>query len=181
MKIRDMYRTDWTRITKRDYISRPFLRNGRRGREALLLIRDITAPLTVCSAGKPVKIVERGYSWLQIAIEGETHWLTAMFDENGTLLQVYFDITAGNCFGQPDNPTFRDMYLDIVLSPEGKTELLDEEELTEALMQKKITKEEHDRALKDSDALQQYLLAHWTEVIERCRHAYRELRAMFPD
>lgn len=177
MKLRDMYRTDWTRIKKREYISRPCTLNGHPARESLILIRNITAPLTVTSAGQPVKVVEKGYSWIQIAEEGAKWWLTAMFDENDTLLQMYFDITAGNLFDDPENPKFRDMYLDLVLRPDGVVVKLDEDELTEALEQGEITRAEYEQTIAACDALEKYLLTHTEEVMNRCRSAYRSLRA----
>lgn len=174
--MRDMYRTDWTRITEREYFSRACDVHGRPGRESLIVIRDITEPLTVSSAGQPVKIVERDYSWLQVAAEGEPVWLTAMFDETGKLLQMYFDITAGNCFINPENPTFRDMYLDVVLRPDGKVMLLDQEELDEALAKGEITSAEHDGAQAAADTLCRFLREHTQEVLSACKRRYEALR-----
>lgn len=177
MKLRDMYRTDWTRITAREYISRPCTLDGHPARESLILIKDITSPLTVSSAGQPVKVVEKDYSWIQIAEEGARWWLTAMFDEKDTLLQMYFDITDGNIFDNPENPTFRDMYLDLVLRPDSVVVRLDDDELTEALEKHEITQAEYDRAREACDALERYLLAHTGDVMNRCQSAYRSLRA----
>ncbi len=177
MKLRDMYRTDWTRIRKREYLSRDCTLNGHSARESLIVIRDITSPLTVTSAGTPVKVVEKNYSWIQVAQEGSFWWLTAMFDEKGNLLQMYFDITAGNLFDDPENPTFRDMYLDVVLRPDGVIVRLDDDELDEALEKQEITQAEYDQTLSACQKLHQYLLAHPHEVMEYCRKTYRSLRA----
>ena len=178
MKLRDMYRSDWTRITQRKYISRECLIDGLPGRESLILIQDITAPLTVTSTGKAVKVVEKGYTWLQIAQENAPWWLTVMFDEQDNLLQLYFDITSGNRFTAPDNPTFRDMYLDVVMHDDGELFRLDEDELTEALANGDITAAEHDAALTACDALCAFLRAHPAEVLARCRRAQKELKAL---
>lgn len=177
MKLRDMYRTDWTRIKKREYFSRACTLDSRPARESLILIRDITSPLTVTSAGMPVKIVEKNYSWIQVAQEGSFWWLTAMFDEKGNLLQMYFDITAGNLFDDPENPKFRDMYLDLVLRPDGVVVLLDEDELNEALAKQEITQAEYDQTLSACQKLHQHLLAHPHGVMDYCRKTYRSLRA----
>lgn len=176
MKLRDMYRTDWTRIKKREYISRESALDGRPARESLILIRDITEPLTVSSAGQPVKVVERDYSWIQVAQKDAFWWLTAMFDEKGTLLQMYFDITAGNLFANPDNPQFRDMYLDFVLRPDGVVVRLDEDELTEALENGKITQAEYDQTKDAGNKFHEHLLKHPQEVMAFCRETYRSLK-----
>ena len=178
MKLRDMYRSDWTRITKRKYISRQCTIGGAEGRESLILIQDITAPLTVSSAGDAIKIVEKNYTWLQIAVKGSHHWLTAMFDEQDTLLQMYFDVTDGNRFDTPDNPAFRDMYLDVVLRPDGRIVILDRDELDEALASGAITPAEHARALRDCEELVDYLRQNTDSFIEYCRQTQCELKEM---
>lgn len=176
MNIKDMYRSDWKRILKREYFSRGCDICGLPGRESLLVIREISSPLTVSSAGMPVKIVEKNYSWIQVAQKDALWWLTAMFDEQGVLLQMYFDITAGNCFDQPENPTFRDMYLDLVLRPDGVVVKLDEDELNEAIEQGEITHAEYDRTIAACDALHGFLTAHPQEVMDACRRAFQSLR-----
>ena len=93
---------------------------GRRGKESLLVIREVTGPLTVHDGGEDVLIAERDYAWVQIALEELPFWLTAMYDDRGRLIQIYFDITAGNRFDDPDDPTFVDMYLDIVVNSRGE-------------------------------------------------------------
>lgn len=178
MKLRDMYRTDWTRIKEREYVSRPCTLNGNPARESLILIRDITSPLTVSSAGMPVKVVEKDYSWIQVAEQGARWWLTAMFDEKDNLLQMYFDITAGNIFDNPENPTFRDMYLDLVLRPDGKIVLLDEDELDEALNAGEITPAEYAQTEEACAALYRLLSEHTLETMAYCRQTYQALKAL---
>lgn len=177
MKLRDMYRTDWTRIKKREYLSRACTLDGKPAHESLIVIRDITAPLTVSSAGMPVKIVEKDYSWIQIAQKDAFWWLSAMFDEKDTLLQMYFDVTGGNIFDNPDNPQFRDMYLDLVLRPDGVVVTLDEDELTEALETDEITQAEYDQTRAAAEKLREHLRLHPQEIMEYCRHAYLSLKA----
>ncbi len=178
MLIKDMKRTDWTRITKREYISRETIIDGKPARESLIVIRDITEPLTVTSAGIPVKIVEKGYSWIQIAVKDARWWLTSMFDENGELLQIYFDITNGNRFDNPENPTFRDMYLDIVLRTDGKIVPLDQDELDEALQKGEITYSEYALSKSACEKLHAYLNHHSEEVMNCCRTTYLALKSI---
>jgi len=178
MNLRDMRRTDWTRITRRRYISREYTINGNRARESLILLDEITAPLIVDSVGKRVKIVEKDYSWLQIAEEGQKWWLTSMFDERSTLLQLYFDITAGNLFDDTDNPRFRDMYLDVVMNPDGDITVLDADELSDALARGEITTGEYTQTRQACDELYRLLSAHTAEVLAYCRHAHASLMTL---
>ncbi len=176
--MRDMYRSDWMRITQREYISRPCTVDSLPGAEALIVMKEITAPLIVHSTEIPVKIVERGYSWLQRAAEGANVWLTAMFDENDNLFQIYFDITAGNVFDHPDNPCFRDMYLDVVVRGDGKIFVLDQDELDEALEKGEITQAEYDMAQSECKALVEHLRENMGEVLARCIQSQKELKTL---
>lgn len=173
--MRDMRRSDWRRILERDYAFRACETDGAREMESVLTIRRITEPLVVCNGAELVTIVEQGYRWVQIAREGAFVWLTAMFDEQGKFLQVYFDITAGNSFEAPDNPSFRDMYLDVVVTATGEIIVLDQDELDEALAQGEITAAEHDHAEAVCRALCAWLKDHCFEVIARCERVLREL------
>lgn len=180
MQYKDMRRSDWKRITRRTYVSRNICIGGVPGLESLIAIHDITSPLTVTSTGKAVKIVEKDYCWLQIALKDSPFWLTVMFDETGRLLQMYFDITAGNRFDDPENPGFRDMYLDVVVHDDGERFILDQDELDEALEQNEITPDEHRQAQAACADLCSYLSENTEALLTHCRQSYAELKAMLP-
>ena len=176
MEIRDMLRTDWRRILEREYVSRNFSYNGLRARESLMLIKKVAAPLAIKSGNETVTVVDVGYSWIQTAVEGKPIWLTAMFDPSGGFIQAYFDVTAGNSFENPDNPTFRDMYLDVVLTPKAETFVLDEDELDDALTQGDITREEYKHAQTACKRLCDWLREHKDETIRYCAETYIRLK-----
>lgn len=175
MNKKDMRRSDWYRILRREYVSRDCRMYGCKGKESLLVIREATAPLVVHDAGEDALIVEKDYAWVQIALEGQPFWLTAMFDDQGSLLQIYFDITAGNRFDDPENPWFADMYLDIVVNSRGELYVLDRDELDAALAESIITKEEWDQANAACTRLYAYLQQNRESVTELCGRVYWEL------
>lgn len=175
MKIKEMKRRDWRRITERNYVARIVERDGRRVAESLLSIRKVLEPLWVQSGSQRIVIADDGYAWVQIAEEGAPVWLTSMFNREGQLVQLYFDITAGNRFGDPENPTFLDMYLDVVLTPSGEIDVLDRDELDGALARGEISREAWDKAIADCEALLAWLETHAPDVMRRCETVYREL------
>ncbi|MCI9445473.1 MAG: DUF402 domain-containing protein [Oscillospiraceae bacterium] len=172
---KDMRRSGWPRILRREYVSRDCRMYGRRGKESLLVIREVTEPLSVHDAGEDVLVVEKDYAWVQIALEGLPFWLTAMYDNQGRLLQIYFDITGGNRFDDPDNPWFEDLYLDIVVNSRGELYVLDQDELDEALAAGEITKEAHEQAEAACGRLYAYLEEKREVVAALCGRVYREL------
>ena len=174
MNKKDMRRSDWRRILRREYVSRDCRMYGIRGKESLLVIREVTAPLVVHDP-EAVLIAEKDYAWVQIALEGMPFWLTAMYDARGQLIQIYFDITGGNRFDDPENPWFADMYLDIVVNSRGELYVLDRDELDAALAESVITKDEWDKANAACARLYAYLEESRESVTELCGRVYREL------
>ncbi len=176
-KERDMRRTDWQRITKRRYISREDADIfGNTGRISLTSIDEVTGPLTVHYQSRAVLIADAGYSWLQAAVPGACWWLTAMFDKYDRLIQIYFDITAGSRFDDPENPTFEDMYLDIVVSADGSIEVVDRDELDEALQSGTITASQHQNAIENCEKLERFLRENTADVMAWCCARQRELK-----
>ena len=166
-------RDDWRRVLEKDIVIEDFAWRGLPGKISLLKIKRITEPLTVGYGDMRVKIVETGYSWIQIALEGQFFWLTSMFDENGRLLQIYIDMTDGNVT-DADDPWFDDMYLDFVVS-HGKIWELDRDELDEALRAGAITPAQHERTLSEAAKVRAYLEAHPGEVEALLRREFARL------
>ena len=172
---KDMRRSDWARILRREYVSRDCRMHDLRGKESLLVIREVTGPLTVRDGGEDVLIADTDYAWVQIALEGQPFWLTAMYDAQGRLIQIYFDITNGNRFDDPENPTFEDMYLDIVVNGRGELFIMDRDELDAALEEGAVTAEEWSRADAACTYLYAYLTGNREAVTALCSRVYREL------
>lgn len=155
MKERTMARKDWTRITGRRYLAQNYEMNGIPGRISLLQIDAVAAPLFVDHLGRRVKIADKGYSWLQIALHGEYFWFTAMFDENDRFRQIYVDMTGGN-IANVEDARFVDMYLDFVVW-ESHIEQLDMDELEEAFAQGQITGEQFHKTLEEGKRIRAWL------------------------
>lgn len=177
-KHRDMRRTDWQRVTKRRYVCRevPDI-FGAAGRIALIAIDAVTAPLTVHYQSRDVLIADRGFSWFQAAVPDAHWWLTAMYGADDRLIQIYFDITAGNRFEEPENLTFEDRYLDIVLSADGFLEIVDRDELDDALQNGILTAAQHEEAVREGDKLYHFLKENTESVFAWCAEQQKLLKA----
>ena len=73
---------------------------------------------------------------------------TASFNERDELLHWYFDIAKKTDVDERGVPYIEDLYLDIMYYKSGRYEFLDEDELREALEEKKITQKEYDLAYR---------------------------------
>jgi len=102
--------------------------------------------------GKQVCILKSGYKWLEFYPDDEKYAITAICDENNKLVEWYFDMVKS--FGIEDGmPYMNDLYLDLVITPEGKIYVLDEDELLEAVEKKDITQSDYQLAHKTLDML----------------------------
>ena len=48
------------------------------GISSLMLIREVEKPLDIRNPVEKIRILDKGYSWLQIAIDKEYYWLSAI-------------------------------------------------------------------------------------------------------
>ena len=151
MNIKTMKRDEWSRVLEKEVVIQDISCGGCDGKAALLKIRRVSAPLFVSYGDLSMKIADDNYSWLQIALEDQYFWITAMFDEKEELLSIYIDMTDGNQV-DCDDPCFVDMYLDYVVLDDMVLEL-DRDELEDARSNGEITQVQFERTLSEGEKL----------------------------
>ena len=176
MKTKNMKRTDWRRLLEKSYAVRDCAPWGYPGRESILRIHKVSQPLWVKEGYGRICIADAGHSWVQVTCQGQPYWLTAMFDGQDRCLQIYFDIARPPCFDDPDDPTFEDLYLDVVLTSGLDIAVLDREELDEALKSGEIHRETYDFALAACEKLLLWLEEHKQDMVEYVTRVYREMK-----
>ena len=176
MQIKTKYldRRGWSRILSRRDTFCEWKTESMSGIAGLIRMDSVTAPLSKTVNGTQIRIVDAGYSWMQIGAETKNWWLTVMFDEREEIVQYYFDITLDNIICGRDS-YFRDLFLDVAALPEREIELLDLNELEEAFAEGNISRKEYDLALKTADRLMRELPQYWKELREFCRKMYCKL------
>lgn len=178
MNIKTIRRDDWTRVLEKDVIIRDFSWKGMNGKISLLMIRKVSSPLSIEYGTDSVKIVDAGYSWVQIALEGQYFWITSMFDENDRLVEIYIDMTDGNRADAAD-PWFEDLFLDYVVHVRGDQVIeLDRDELGEAYRSGKVTKEQYDRTLREGEKLLRYLQNDRQELMTLLSREQKQLKSL---
>ena len=157
MNIRTIRRDDWYRVLEKDVLIRDFQWKEMTGKISLLQIKKVSSPLSIDYGSDQVKIVDAGYSWVQIAMESCFFWITSMFDENNRLVEIYIDMTDGNVT-DTDDPWFYDLYLDyaVHLKSDSVTEL-DRDELDEAYRSGAVSQLQYERTLREGDRIFRYL------------------------
>ena len=92
-------------------------------------------------------IINDNYKWLEFYDYNSKVKLTAMYNNKNEIVEWYFDIARE--IGKENGIAYEDdLYLDVILTPEGEIILLDEEELQYALKRKEIYMYEYEEAYR---------------------------------
>lgn len=159
MKRKRLDRDIWTSITSKEYIQRDVHDSEFSGVVALLYLRAVTPPSVWQSPYGQITVCETGMKWFQFLPEGEHYLLTAMIDETNKINVIYIDIIANSGIQEDGVAFFDDLYLDLVVYPNGNILIDDREELNAALRSNDISKEQYDLAQQTQNKLLNGLLA----------------------
>ena len=172
LDVRGMARREWKQILRRRTTIAAVSEPDFRGHAGLMRIDAVSEPFV-----RRVTLADAGYTWLQLAPEGGHWWLTVMYDPEGTLIQYYFDITLRNFLADTGEPMFVDLYLDLLLLPDGGYTVLDRYELEAARAAGEITAEQHDLALRELESLLGRVRGREPEWRARCARVKARLEA----
>lgn len=126
------------------------------------LAHEVVRPLVVLSCGRQVTVLASHYRWVHFAPFKAHHALTVQLDAQDRAVQYYIDINLSNEIAEDGIPVGLDLYLDVVALVEDwkvlHAEVIDQEELEEAVHLGKVTPEQarfaQQEALKMLDTVQ---------------------------
>ncbi len=166
---RSWKRLNWTMITEREL---SWIEDEQCFCSILHMIQ-VSEPFYV---GKPALLIcDQGIAWVQCAWKDKNLWATAMFDASGKLFQIYFDI-ADEVHINGEDTWFVDLIVDVVYHPGGKVEILDLDELQEAMDQNQITLKQKQYAQQLSLRLKTTLENSFSDVESWFEQVYEKLR-----
>ena len=124
----------------------------------------VDKPIIVKVQDKDYFIKNDNYTWYELYQDNSNYALTIMYDENNELIQWYFDVSKK--IGVENGiPYEDDLYLDLVIGPNGESSVLDEDELKEALDNNVITKEDYDFAYEVLNKLQREYVGNFDHLV----------------
>ena len=143
------------------------------GYACYLKMKNVINPLKVNDGEFQACLLDENYEWLELYPDNENYAITIMFDDNNNLIEYYFDIAreVGILNGIPYED---DLYLDMLIKPDGSYLVLDEEELIDAYNSLDITKEELDMAYNILEKLKEKYVNNFEELIKLTDLIYRE-------
>ena len=166
----------WSSIINKRYKQQVFDGEDFRGIAGLLYIDESTDYTSWELNGLPVEVCGKGMKWLQLMPEDINCVITAMFSPENTVNIFYIDMIGGGGLDKEDHIAyFDDLFLDLIILPNGTFHIDDRNELDDAYAQGEITKELYEDALKTCELLQERLSKNLDEFVEFC---YRYLKEM---
>ncbi|TLS50292.1 DUF402 domain-containing protein [Paenibacillus antri] len=183
MKRKFADRPNWSRIIKKSYTGIEVHEDSFHGRLGYLLLDEVRDQLWVTYGSKRLCIVDNGYVWLQHFPKNGKYVLTSTFDDQGELVQGYFDIVKNVGVTVEGIPYCDDLFLDVVALPSGETYTLDEDELIEALKQDRISQEDFDFAYLAATELTKEIEENRNYLLNATKTYYKfikELRGITP-
>lgn len=95
---------------------------------------------------KDETIIANNYTWIQIAPFDCNFWIKSMYDEKDNLVEIYIDVTKNNNFDDITNPSYEDLFLDIVVPKKGHIYQMDDVELMKAFKEHIVSEKEYKMA-----------------------------------
>tara|TARA_B100000809_G_C14838779_1_gene423869 strand:+ start:72 stop:611 length:540 start_codon:yes stop_codon:yes gene_type:complete len=154
MKTKYLDKRGWRRLLRSDYKEKIIHHEGEEILVGLIDIHKVRSPLTVPILDKKVRVCDNHYKWLQIMPKNGNYSLTVMYDDRDQVLQYYFDINIEHIL-ELGNARRTDIYLDVLVLPDGRYELVDERDIKRAVKRGQITEAEHDYAYVVANQLMQ--------------------------
>ncbi len=163
---------EWKCIVSKDILGKTVNSELLNGYLGLLEIKEVSKAQIWKFNGEDITVCDKGRKWLSILPCNDWYCITAMMDEDGKILLWYIDMIAAQGVDADGMPYFDDLYLDLIVYPDGTIIVDDMDELQDALAKGDITKEQFNLALETSKRLQQGLLSNVSSLIEYTRKCH---------
>ncbi len=150
---------EWKCIIKKDRIGRVVESSDFSGYVGILNITEVSEPQIWSYNGEEVMVCDKNYQWLTIMPEDDYYCITVMMNEKREVQVCYIDMIAEQGYDKDGVPYFYDLYLDLVVYPDGTIIEDDMDELHNALTDGDITRQQFELALDTCNKLKNGLLS----------------------
>lgn len=159
MKRRRLSYDEWGKVIEEKSLEVKFVKESLlTGHIGKFDIIKVIEPQTWHFNGEDIVVCQDGYRWLSILPNNEYFCITAMLNKESEIVLWYIDMIAEQGIDSDGIPYFYDLYLDLVVYPDGVIVEDDMDELEDALKQGDIAPEQFQLALDTSKRLKQGLL-----------------------
>lgn len=129
------------------------------GMVRLICMDKVKEPIRWNFQNENILVGDDGMKWLALLPDKEYYVISALIDQKDEIILWYIDMIADSGLDEDGIVYYNDLYLDLIVYPDGKICTDDMDELKEAFMQKDISEELFQLALSTSEKLKLGLLA----------------------
>lgn len=163
---------EWKCIVSKNITGKRIQEDFFQGYIGLIEINEVSEAQIWKFNGEDMVVCDKGIKWMSILPRNDFYCITAMMNEKEEILVWYIDMIESQGTDFDGIPYFNDLYLDLVVYPDGTIMVDDMDELEEALLQKDITQEQYDLAVNTCDKLKNGILRDITLFKEFTRRCY---------
>ena len=163
---------EWKCIVSKNISGKRIQEDFFQGYIGLIEINEVSEVQIWKFNGEDMVVCDKGIKWMSILPQNDFYCITAMMNEKKEILVWYIDMIASQGTDSDGIPYFNDLYLDLVVYPDGTVMVDDMDELEEALLQKDITQEQYDLAVNTCDKLKNGILHDISRFIEFTKRCY---------
>lgn len=163
---------EWKCITSKTRTGKEMDTPLLQGYLGLLTINAVSEKQVWKYNGNDIVVCDSGYHWMTILPKNEYYCMTVMMDECCEMKVCYIDMIDKQGCDDDGVPYFYDLYLDLIVYPDGNVIVDDMDELQAAFKAGEITEAQYNQAIMTSQKLQEGLLAD----IEHFRNYVKALR-----
>ncbi len=149
---------EWKCMLSKNRIGKNFETEEFTGYLGLLEIDEVSEPQIWKYQGQPLPVCDNHYRWLTILPRADFYCITVMMNEEEQVQVCYIDMIEKQGYDEDGVPWFYDLYLDLVVYPDGTVVEDDRDELESALADAEITREQYELAVNTCEKLQRGLL-----------------------
>ena len=149
---------EWKCISEKNREGKIILTDSFEGYVGLLSINKVKEAQCWNYNGERVTVCDDGYKWLTVLPRKELYCITIMMDAEYNVKVSYIDIIDSQGIDEDGVPFFYDIYLDLVVYPDGTIIVDDMDELEQALAKKDISMEQYNKTLDAADKLKSGIL-----------------------
>ncbi|BCJ95837.1 hypothetical protein acsn021_34060 [Anaerocolumna cellulosilytica] len=142
----------------------------------LVEIREVNEAQVWKFNGEDIVVCDKGIKWMSILPQNDWYCITAVMNEKEEIILWYIDMIAAQGVKIDGVPYFDDLYLDLVVYPDGKIIVDDMDELEDALEKNDITQEQFKLAIETSDKLHKGILSNITNFIKYTKKCFEVVK-----
>ena len=150
---------EWKCIIAKNRIGKEIDTSEYSGYVGLLNINEVTQPQIWKYNGEDIVVCDNNYKWLTIMPKNAYYCITVIMNDKSEIQVCYIDMLAEQGYDKDDVPYFYDLYLDLIVYPDGTIIEDDMDELQNALEINDITQQQFDLAIKTSSEIKNGLLS----------------------